>query len=52
MKVDYPYWVDHEQFDLGTHIREVKLKSPANHANLLGTIGEFAESPMDKSRPM
>ena len=51
MNVDYPYWVDDEQFDLDNHIHEVALKPPANHARLLAAMQKIAMSPMDTSRP-
>src|SRR5881275_2118424 len=32
--LDYPYWVDDGDFDLGYHVRELALAAPGNDAQL------------------
>ena len=50
--LDYPYWVDDDEFDLDYHVREIALPKPGSDAQLASQVARIAERPLDRSRPL
>jgi len=51
LNLDYPYWVDDEQFDPDSHIRELSLPKPGNWRQLCDVIARIHSETLDLSRP-
>src|SRR4051795_3436197 len=50
--LDYPYWIDDEDFDLDFHVRELALPSPGSQAQLTEQIARIFSRPLDRARPL
>lgn len=50
--LDYPYWVDDDDFDLDFHVRELALPSPGSDAQLAAQTARIVSRPLDRSRPL
>src|ERR1700760_1511540 len=50
--LDYPYWVDDGDFDLGYHVRELALASPGNDDQLAEQTARIMARPLDRERPL
>ena len=50
--LDYPYWVDDGDFDLGYHVRELALASPGNDDQLAEQTARIMGRPLDRARPL
>ncbi len=50
--LDYPYWVDDENFDLDFHIRELALPPPGNREQLGEQAARIMARPLDRARPL
>jgi diacylglycerol O-acyltransferase len=50
--LDYPYWVDDGEFDLGYHVRELALASPGNDDQLAEQTARIMGRPLDRARPL
>jgi WS/DGAT/MGAT family acyltransferase len=50
--LDYPYWVDDGDFDLGYHVREMALASPGNDGQLAEQVARIISRPLDRARPL
>ena len=50
--LDYPYWVDDEEFDLDYHVRELALPSPGSDAQLAAQVARIISRPLDRKRPL
>ncbi len=51
-RVDLPYWVDAEDFDLDDHVRELTLPAAGDRTAFLATMTALLEAPFDRSRPL
>ena len=51
-RLDLPYWVDAEDFDLDDHVHELTLDPPGDRSAFLSAITNLLESPFDTSRPL
>ncbi len=51
LSVDYPYWVDDEQFDLEFHIRHIALPEPRDWRQLCILVARIHSRRLDLSRP-
>jgi WS/DGAT/MGAT family acyltransferase len=51
-RLDLPYWVDAEGFDLDDHVRELTLPPPGDRTAFLAVITALLEAPFDRSRPL
>jgi len=51
LDLDYPYWVDDDNFDLAKHLRRYEGPPPGNRQQLFELVGEMHSSPLDLSRP-
>jgi diacylglycerol O-acyltransferase / wax synthase len=49
--LDYPYWVDDEDFDIDFHVRELALPSP-DDKKLAEQVARIMARPLDRARPL
>ncbi|MEA2479662.1 MAG: diacylglycerol O-acyltransferase / wax synthase [Thermoleophilaceae bacterium] len=52
LSLDYPYWVDDEDFDLDFHVRELALPPPGSDVQLAEQIARIMSRPLDRGRPL
>ena len=52
LNLDYPVWVDDEEFDLDRHLLRIGLPSPGGRQELVEICGHIASEPLDRSRPL
>jgi diacylglycerol O-acyltransferase / wax synthase len=50
--LDYPYWVEDDDFDLEFHIREIGLAPPGSDAQLAEQVARIVSRPLDRKRPL
>jgi WS/DGAT/MGAT family acyltransferase len=50
--LDYPYWVEDEDFDLDYHVRELALPRPGNDQQLAEQVARIFSRPLDRARPL
>jgi diacylglycerol O-acyltransferase / wax synthase len=50
--LDYPYWVDDEDFDLHFHVRELGLAAPGTDQQLADQVARIVSRPLDRGRPL
>jgi diacylglycerol O-acyltransferase len=50
--LDYPYWVEAEDFDLEFHVRELALPAPGTREQLAEQVARITARPLDRSRPL
>jgi WS/DGAT/MGAT family acyltransferase len=50
--LDYPYWLDDEEFDLDYHVRELALPRPGSDAQLAAQVARIISRPLDRTRPL
>jgi diacylglycerol O-acyltransferase len=46
------YWADDRKFDIGAHVRRVKLRGAAGKAELETLVSDLVATPLDPSKPM
>ena len=46
------YWTDDRNFDIGAHVRRVKLRGAAGKAELERLVSDLMATPLDPSKPM
>ena len=51
LDLDYPYWVDDDQFDLTDHVLRYRGPVPANRRALYDVVAQLHSEPLDLSRP-
>jgi len=51
LSIDYPYWVDDDQFDLEFHVRHIALPEPRDWRQLCILISRINSRRLDLSRP-
>ncbi len=47
-----PTWIPDAEFDLGYHIREIRLAEPGTQRQLLDLAARLYEDPLDRTRPL
>src|SRR3954462_5686021 len=52
LNLDYPYWVEDEEFDLDYHVRELALPNPGTDEQLAGQVARIISRPLDRTRPL
>jgi diacylglycerol O-acyltransferase / wax synthase len=52
LNLDYPYWVEDEEFDLDYHVREVALPRPGTDEQLADLVARIFSRPLDRARPL
>ena len=50
--LDYPYWVEDDEFDLDYHVRELALPKPGSDAQLASQVARIISRPLDRRRPL
>ena len=50
--LDYPYWVDDDDFDLDFHVRELALPAPGSDQQLAEQTARIFSRPLDRARPL
>jgi WS/DGAT/MGAT family acyltransferase len=50
--LDYPYWVDDQDFDLDFHVRELALPAPGTDEKLSEQVARIFSRPLDRARPL
>ena len=50
--LDYPYWVEEPEIDLGYHVREMALASPGTDQQLADQVARIMSRPLDRARPL
>src|SRR3954452_9446742 len=50
--LDYPYWIDDEDFDLDYHVRELALPKPGSDEQLAEQVARIMSRPLDRARPL
>ncbi len=50
--LDYPYWVEDEEFDLDYHVRELALPKPGSDRQLAEQVARIMSRPLDRERPL
>ena len=50
--LDYPYWVEEAELDLGYHVREMALASPGSDQQLADQVARIMSRPLDRARPL
>ncbi len=48
--IDYPYWIEDEDFDLQFHMRHLALPKPGDWAQFRNQVGRLIARPLDLSR--
>lgn len=51
MSVDYPYWIDDENFDIEFHVRHIALPKPGDWRQFCIQVARLHSRPLDMSRP-
>ncbi|MCP5090015.1 MAG: wax ester/triacylglycerol synthase family O-acyltransferase [Gammaproteobacteria bacterium] len=51
LNLDYPYWVDDEQFDPDVHIEQLVLPKPGDWHQFCNVVNRIHSEPLDLSRP-
>ncbi len=52
LNLDYPYWVEHEAFDLEQHFCRVSLPNPGTWQQLMQTVARLHNKPLDPTLPL
>src|SRR3712207_934510 len=50
--LDYPYWIDEADFDIGFHVRELALPAPGSDRQLAEQVARIFSRPLDRARPL
>jgi diacylglycerol O-acyltransferase len=50
--LDYPYWIDDDDFDLHFHVRELGLPAPGTDEQLAEQVARIVSRPLDRARPL
>ena len=51
-RLDLPYWIDADDFDIDDHIGEIALRPLGGRDAFRAAITDFLEAPFDRSRPL
>lgn len=52
LELDYPYWVDDENFDLEYHVRHIALPAPGDWRQFCIQVSRIHARPLDLNRPL
>ncbi|MBE0547401.1 MAG: wax ester/triacylglycerol synthase family O-acyltransferase, partial [Rubrivivax sp.] len=52
LDLDFPYWVDDEQFDLEYHVRHIALPKPGDWRQFCIQASRIHDRPLDLNRPL
>ncbi len=51
-RIDFPVWVDDEEFDIERHVHRLAVPAPGGERELSEVAGHLAGIPLDRSRPL
>src|SRR6187200_648044 len=51
LNLDYPVWVDDDEFDLDRHLFRISLPSPGGRRELAEICGHIATEQLDRGKP-
>lgn len=52
LNLDYPYWVEDDDFDIDSHIRMLRLPKPGSWEQLMNRMSQLVNEPFDEDRPL
>jgi len=52
MRLDHPFWVDDDQFDLDFHVRNTAIPPPGTDSQLADLVARIVGRPLDRTRPL
>ena len=52
LSLDYPYWIEDDEFDIEYHMRHISLPRPGDWRQLMIQISRLQSQHLDKSRPL
>lgn len=52
LELDYPYWVEDENFDLEYHVRHIALPKPGDWRQFCIQVSRIHARPLDLNRPL
>ncbi len=52
MRLDHPFWVDDDEFDLDFHVRNTAIPPPGSDAQLADLVARIVGRPLDRTRPL
>ncbi len=52
LSLDYPYWIEDEDFDLEYHVRHISLPKPGGWDQLMAQVSRLQARPLDRTRPL
>jgi diacylglycerol O-acyltransferase len=52
LALDYPYWVEDDEFDLEYHVRRIRLPKPGDWRQLMRLVGRLQSQQLDPARPL
>ena len=52
LRLDHPFWVDDEDFDLDFHVRNTAVPPPGTDAQLGDLVSRIIGRPLDRTRPL
>ena len=52
LNLDYPVWVDDEEFDVDRHLFRIIVPSPGGRRELAAICGHIATEPLDRGKPL
>jgi diacylglycerol O-acyltransferase / wax synthase len=52
MRLDHPFWVDDDEFDLDFHVRNTAIPPPGSDAKLADLVARIVGRPLDRTRPL
>ena len=52
LEIDYPYWVEDENFDLEYHVRHIALPKPGDWRQFCIQVSRIHARPLDLTRPL
>jgi WS/DGAT/MGAT family acyltransferase len=52
LELDFPYWVDDENFDLEYHVRHVRLPKPGDWRQFCIQMARYHSRPLDMNKPL
>jgi WS/DGAT/MGAT family acyltransferase len=52
LRLDHPFWIDDDEFDLDFHVRNTAVPPPGNEKQLAELVARLIGRPLDRSRPL
>ena len=52
LRLDHPFWIDDDEFDLDFHVRNTAIPPPGTDRQLADLVARIIGRPLDRSRPL